>query len=309
MRCGAVVVALLAGLCAAAPRARASDESSWPRTLTPHFELRHESVWLPPGFVISLESIHSRLSLDLAMFSPWMAQERIKLYLYATPQSYAAGRFQPPSWSNGLALYQAKTVIVYNEPSRRKLDSVLAHETTHLLFESYWGEAGKRPPAWLNEGLAMLEEADSPEHPESSDWYQMMLQLPQQRLYGLSSLFKITPTEDLSDGGKVTTWYAESYSVVYFLFREHSKLQFHTFVSDLREGKTLEQALWLVYRYHSLADFQKAWLAWLRRSTHARRPVLMGVSEESASPDAAGSEGQMKPIGQIDGFKPLKGGR
>ncbi len=303
--------AVLAAFLSLAAPARAAEESAWRQTLSPHFEVSHEGNWLPPAFLINVERIHSRLRLDLAMFSPWMAKERIKLYLYAGPDSYARGSFHPPAWSNGLAMYETRTVIVYDQPSRKKLLEILGHETTHLLFESYWGEVGKRPPAWLNEGLAMLEEADSAEHPERSDWYQMMTDLPGQQLYSIEQLARITPAEELTDKAKVTTWYTESYSIVHFLFRKHSKLQFKTFVSDLRDGKSLQQALWLVYRYRSVDDFQKAWLAWLRSPIHKERvSVALGAHppQEDASADAASADGA-KPIGFIPGFKPLKGGQ
>lgn len=307
--------AVIASIFLAAAQAQAGSESAWRQTLAPHFDVHHEANWMPPGFLIAVERIHSRLRLDLAMFSPWMAKERIKLFLYASPESYAKGTWHPPAWSNGLAMYETRTVIVYDQASRKKLDEILAHETTHLLFESYWGEVGKRPPAWLNEGLAMLEEADSAEHPESSDWYQMMVDLPGQQVYSIEALAKITPTEELTDKSKVTTWYTESYSVVHFLFRKHSKLQFKTFVSDLRDGKSLERSLWLVYRYRSLGDFQKAWLAWLNSPTHRKRvEVLMARQRGSgeggdAASGESGSEGAIKPIGAIEGFKPLKTGR
>lgn len=308
---------VIAGLAAAltlAGSAWAGPESSWPDTLSPHYDVHHEDVWLPPGFLIQIERVHSRLRMDLAMFSPWMAQERVKLYLYASPDSYAAGSFGAPAWSNGLALYESKTILMYDQTSRQKLYQILAHETTHILFESYWGEMHKRPPSWLNEGLAMLEEADSPMHPESSDWYLAMSQLPGQKLYSLDQLTQISPMGDLKDKSNIATWYTQSYSVVYFLFRTHSKLQFKTFVSDLREGTPLEKALWLVYRYHSIDDFEQAWLAWLEDPQHKQRIAAaqaMKASGKTLDTDFESSfnnNDDLKPIGGIDGFQPLKAG-
>ncbi|MDD5658130.1 MAG: hypothetical protein PHF00_12840, partial [Elusimicrobia bacterium] len=145
----------------------------WHETTSPHFSVSHEMPWTPPGFIMNLERMHSRLRMDLGMFSPWMARERVKLYLYRDARSYLGGEFHPPAWSNGLALYDLKAVAVPDNLDRAALMRVIGHEMTHLLFQSYWRQSGYQPPAWLNEGLAMLEE--EPERPERSVWFQSMV--------------------------------------------------------------------------------------------------------------------------------------
>lgn len=295
-------MAALAGLLAflGVFRCDAAESTNWNKALTPHFEIAHESSWMPPGFTIGLEKIHNRLRLDLAMFSPWMAKERLKLFLHTDQKSYVAGEFEPPAWSNGIAMYEKRTVVVYDQPSRPKLLEVIAHETTHLLFESYWGELGKEPPPWLNEGLAMLEEANA-QNPERSDWYRAMVELPSQRPMPLEDLVRINPTSDLgNDKDAVGVWYTQSYSIVHFLFRKHSKLQFKNFCSKLRDGKTVQEALWLVYRYQSIAKFEKAWQTWLKDPGHQKRLDSLPVAA-SLEP----VEQEKKQIGKISGFKPL----
>ena len=247
----------------------------WHTSLSPHFQVYHEKAFTPGGFSMALEKIHSRLRFDLSMFSPWMGKERLKLYLYQDRETYARGEFKPPYWSNGISMYEKRTVAVYDQADRRKLNEVIAHETTHLLFESYWGEVGRRPPSWLNEGLAMVEEAD-PQHPEESDWFRSMVRLPQVGYLPLPKLVEIVPTLHLkNDSDAVATWYVESYSLVYFLLRGHSRLQFKNFCAKLRDGTPLEQALWLSFRYKSLDRLEKDWLVWLRgpevRSALTRR--------------------------------------
>lgn len=283
----------------------AGADPSWQTTTCPHFEVYHEGPWLPPGATMKLERIHGRLRLDLSMFSPWMAKERVKLYLYKTRKSYVAGKFEPPSWSNGIAMYEIRTVAVYDQPSPKKLFEVVGHETTHLLFESYWGEVGKQPPSWLNEGLAMLEEADYMDRPETSDWYQLMAELPGKSLIPFSALTRIRPTEDLKDDkDKVALWYTESYSVVHFLFRKHSKLQFKTFVSYLRDGKSTQEALWLAYRYQTADKFEKAWLDWLRDPQHKKRIERLWNSP-SASLSLGLGEGDKFGFKRMQGFGPI----
>lgn len=221
---------------------------------------------------MGLERLHGRLRLDLAMFSPWMSKERLRVYLYRDRQAYAGGQFKPPPWSNGVSFYEQRTVVVYDQPDRRKLLDIIAHETTHLLFESYWGEMGRKAPSWLNEGLAMVEEAE-PGRPEASEWHRSMQTLPARGYLNLADLVRINPTADLGDDkAKVERWYVQSYSVTYFLLRKHSRLQFKSFCAKLRDGADVDQALWSAFRYQSLAHLQKAWLDWLRL-----RPVSQGA--------------------------------
>lgn len=295
-----MLAALLSAVFAASAQAAPQEPFRWRQTTSPHFQVHHEDHWLPGGALMSLERLHGRLRLDLSMFSPWMAKERVELYVYKTRRSYVAGRFEPPAWSNGVAMYRTRTVAVHDQPNAKKLFEVISHETTHLLFESYWGENGKTPPSWLNEGLAMLEEAESAASPETSDWYQLMVELPRKPILRIEALAQINPTTDLSnDKDKVAQWYTQAYSVVHFLFRKHSKLQFKTFVSNLRDGRELKDALWLSYRYQTVEKFEKAWLAWLKDPSHLRK-----IERAYARP-AAGSLGLQE--GEKLGFKRMNG--
>ena len=159
---------LLALWVAVTAAATDGDPPRWHQTLSPHFDIQHEAAFSPAGLTLELEKLHNRLRLDLSMFAPWMAKERITLNVYANQQSYLRGRFKPPSWSNGVAFSQLRTVVTYWGQGPKGF-SVLGHETTHLLFEGWWAESGKTPPVWLNEGLAMLEETGEA-GADKSDW-------------------------------------------------------------------------------------------------------------------------------------------
>lgn len=281
--------ALLAVLLVVPARAARDGQSwDWRQSQTPHFVVNHQDSWLPAGFTMGAERVHSRLRMDLGMFSPWMAKEKINLYVYRDHASYLAGEFAPPKWSNGLAVYDRKAVVMPSMKDSRKLLSIMAHETTHLLFDSYWHEVHRTPPAWINEGLAMLEEAESPERPETSVWYQQMTVVDPKRFPDLATFFGITPTKDLhNDNTAVGEWYIQAYSVTHFLLRKHSRLQFKSLCSQLRDGKPIADALWLTYRYKKVTDLDKKWRAWLADPMHKRRVAALteaartGVDEEA----------------------------
>jgi hypothetical protein len=267
-----------------ASAACAAGSVRWQETVSPHFVVRHESPWTPPGFVLSLEKIHNRLRMDLSMFSPWMAKERLSLYLYKSRETYLAGEFEPPAWSNGLAFASRKLVVVHGQKEHKKLMEVISHETTHLLFEGYWAEAGKRPPTWLNEGLAMMEESALQSDPARTDWYQSMAYWPRESIIPLREFMDISPTKDLQSGSdkRVAAWYVEAYSLVYYLYRQHSRLQFKNFCAQLRIGRGVEESFWTVYRYRSLNDLERGWRKWLADPVHRRR-VEKALGSASAS--------------------------
>jgi len=302
---------IAAGVLLAARLAAAAPERgwNWRETTSPHFLVEHEMPWAPPGFVMNLERMHSRLRMDLGMFSPWMAKERLKLYLYKDSKSYLAGEFAPPSWSNGLALYELKAVAVPDNPDRKALLRVIRHETTHLLFESYWRETGKEPPSWLNEGLAMMEEDDSPEHPERSPWFQNMVLAKPSAFLPLERFFAMNPAKDMQNKNLIWDWYVQAYSMAYFLYRNHQRLQFKSFCAELRDGKSVEASLWRSYRYHGLPALQKAWRRWLTQSD-LRNKVQAALNEIPAEPQAEKGKSQeafsSPKFSAMKGFKSLR---
>lgn len=254
--------------------------TEWRETMTPHFRIRHQNNWLPPGFTLDIERIHSRLRMDLGMFSPWMGRERLNLYVYRDQRSYVRGEFSPPAWSNGVALFDLKAVALPASPDRRKMLQVTAHETTHLLFEGFFRERGRQPPVWVNEGLAMLLEAESAGKPESSEWYQGMVSMDPSEFPPIERFLRVTPTRDMAKAsqGTVGRWYVQAYSLVHFLLRRHSRLQFKSFCAELRDGRPAAEALWKVYRYRSLNDLDRRWRQWLADPAHRRRALAAAAS-------------------------------
>ncbi|MFA6004595.1 MAG: hypothetical protein WC881_11065 [Elusimicrobiota bacterium] len=288
-------------------RAQEAQGWQWHETLTPHFAIAHEMPWPPSGLVMDLEKMHNRLRMDLGMFSPWMAKERIKLYLYRDAKSYLSGEFHPPIWSNGLALFEKKAVAVPDNPDRKALLRVVGHETSHLLFNGFWREAGKEPPAWINEGLAMLEESDYSDHPERSLWYQAMVAAQPKAFLPTEQFFALSPAKDLRDQDTIGEWYVQAYSLVHFLYRKHQRLQFKDFCERLRAGDTLDHSLWLAYRYKDRETLEKAWKRWLALPEHGKRAASAQIAAAAAAPPAK-PKGSFAPstITPMKDFKSLR---
>ncbi len=299
----------VAWILAAALAAQASAQSSsqrgweWRETLTPHFRILHQSTWLPPGLTMGLERIDFRLRMDLGMFSNWSGKGRANVYLYKDIPSYVSGEFSPPPWSNGVAIYDKNAVAIPAMKETTQLLRVLAHENTHLIFVKYFREGHRDPPSWVNEGLAMLEEADSPDKPETSAWFQNMVAMSSKSWFPMEQFFALNPTKDLHDDKTlVANFYVQAYSVTNFLVRKHSHLQFKEFCDQLRDGKTAADALRLAYHFRDVNDFERRWRSWLADPTLKRRVDMLSAAQRSQSDGVVDQAGQSAGGGSFKGF-------
>jgi len=256
----------------------ARAQEAWHESRSLHFNLLHEDRLVPVGYLPGLEKLYSRLRMDLAVFSPWMEKERLKVYLYAGQESYMSGDFKPPKWSDGLSVYEKKVVVTYvHEDDLYRFFPVVAHEFSHLLFGLFWGKADRRPPIWLNEGMAMLGETSAVGPVESSDWYLNMLAWPRKEFLPLDRFILLHPAVDYKglrpDDRRVCVWYTQAFSLVYYLYRGHTRLQFKDFCTRLRDGYSFESALQSSYHIRDLNVLENDWRTWLGSPKERSRPT------------------------------------
>jgi hypothetical protein len=183
-----------------------------------------------------------------------MTDKKIDVYLYASRDSFLKGRFNPPPWSGGLmADSDGQKVLAVFEP----LDtSVAAHELTHLYFHTYFDEKSVSPPAWLDEGLAVMLQDEAMTLPDPREKGPVLLgSIP------MKTFMQSRPAQD-TPSASVTGWYLQAHSVVRFLRRGHIEASFTEFCRKLRDGVDAETALRDVYGYADVDAFEQAWLKW-----------------------------------------------
>ncbi|MEF3280176.1 MAG: hypothetical protein K6357_04335 [Elusimicrobiota bacterium] len=210
-----------------------------------------------------MERIYNLMNLNLSFFSPWMTREKTKIYIYSSYENYINGEFKPPKWSRGLAYYEKKTIVVYKSEKKDSIFPTITHELTHLYFESYFAQALKYPPLWLNEGLAVYMEDKAYE--DESPWEKALKYSPKSSYLKFSSFFK-TDLNSIKNDNDIANWYLQAYGIVRYLYTPQKKLLFIRFCSDLLKGKDFNKSLWENYRIIDYDDFEKKWFNWLESS-------------------------------------------
>ena len=192
----------------------------------------------------------------------WLWDKRVKIYIYPDHSSFIKATGQP-QWSQGMADYQEKQIVSYAW-SKGFLDSLLPHEMAHLIFRDFVGFTGEIP-LWLDEGVAQwAEEAKRPQMKEivknSFKQGKMLLvddlmKLDIRRLKDIRKVY-IRPTRTrkgkqgilfLTADSLVNAYYLGSVSLVGFLIEKYGSQKFAIFCRQLRDGKSVEEALRFAY--------------------------------------------------------------
>ncbi|MFA5147379.1 MAG: hypothetical protein WC515_08385 [Candidatus Omnitrophota bacterium] len=206
----------------------------------------------------------------------WMWERRVKIYIYPDHASFIKATNQP-NWSHGMADYRTKQIVSFTW-STGFLESLLPHEMAHLIFRDFVGFKGE-VPLWLDEGVAQwAEEAKRGDMKRSvKQLYEedtllslrdmMKLRLmdirDQSRTYILSTITKKGERASLILGtdNLITIYYLQSVSLVGFLIERYGSDSFAEFCRQLRDGKSLQDALSFAYptRIQNLNELEKRW--------------------------------------------------
>jgi len=222
-------------------------------------ETKHFYIFAEEGINIEeiakkIEILHGEIMLDLISFSPWTRDEKVSVYLAKTALRYQEIS-KRPIWSGGAANLRERKIYLYESD---EWYSILAHELTHIYFDSFFGGYDKSP-LWLSEGMAVyIQVKASQKYP---NWLKEYIgKLKEGSYYQLSDLMKIKTLDD-ADEKSVKLWYAQSFSIVYFLLSIQRGDTFYQFCKKIKEGHSVSRALLESYGkpYTSIASLESAW--------------------------------------------------
>jgi hypothetical protein len=198
--------------------------------------------------------------------------EAIDIYIYAD-ETDAQAALEPAGrlWADGRADPALNLVILSVAPdleARLNLEHTMPHELTHLLIYQITGQQSAQVPSWLNEGLAVMSQAQT--DPQFQD--SLAAARDAGKLLPLVSLCGPFP----ADQAQAQLAYAESESVVRYLQQQYTnagvlKLLAAYAASGVTCEAGVEHGLNL-----SLADLEKGWQSAIARPT----PAPLGLAAQ-----------------------------
>lgn len=200
----------------------------------------------------TLEKIFTTVMDKTALYS-FKPKENYRAVIYRTQEEYRAKTGQP-EWSGGMKL--GRGVFTFEQYD---VDSVLAHEITHIIFGEFM-EGQEQKYRWLNEGLAMYIEAHFEPGKQVNDiqaaWVSRMREVP---ILTLDEILRFKPYSEKARD--VELWYATVADFTAFLIQNGGAFNFSLFLKQLREGGSVDQALTQAYpgKYRSMEELYAVW--------------------------------------------------
>ena len=201
----------------------------------------------------------------LEMARKWLGEvepawnPRCDIYLHATAQDYSRATGVPansPGHSTfhieGGRVFARRIDLHCDDPNM--LSAVLPHEATHVVLA---GKFGDQPvPRWVDEGVAVLTE---PREKVERHLRNLPQYRQDQQLFSVRQLMQLN---DYPEPRYVSSFYAQSVSLVEFLATEKGPETFTRFVREgMRSG--YEAAL---RRYYGFQDFNELEQRWRRHA-------------------------------------------
>jgi len=276
----------------------------WNTLTSSHYDVYYESSWPPSGIVMSMERVYSKQRMNLSSFAAFQDNEKLKVYIYKSKQSFLNSSRNPPSWAQALALYGGKerTLLMYDMKDSAKMRNTIAHESTHIILHHFF-EKNKQQlpiPDWFNEGMATMVEdsvSDGSAWSTSLEYFKVSKFMPLDQM-----LYSKAGTNTESEAASI--WYLEAFSLVKFLNRPEKKIQFSEFARALRDQTPLKSALETNYRYRDIAEFEQAWRTWLSSFKKKNESGNSTFSSSEFTPfrtDFSGFSSKTSPFHPIDG--------
>lgn len=153
-------------------------------------------------------------------------------------EAFFGGLADIPTWLQGLAIPERSLVIIRLRRTGsypyKDVGSVAEHELVHLLLFEGAAPHAHRLPRWFHEGTAMLLAREW----RFGDRWNLFSAAMGARLLPLSAIDRNFPRD--TNGAHAA--YAEAFSFVRYLVREHGQPVLSGMLKGVREGATLEAA-------------------------------------------------------------------
>lgn len=179
------------------------------------------------------EAAYTRIMTDTGLNS-FMPRGLYQIVVYGTQDEYRKKTGQP-DWSGGVAVGNA----IYTYSSAR-VDAVLSHEVTHLIWFEYMGRVNP-DHRWVNEGLAVFQENKAVGSRGQGDLFSSVRGTMRSQTIPMDQMIRLVPATERAY--EVSLWYAQAESMVRFMIERGGRIGFSQFLGALRFDKNLDQAV------------------------------------------------------------------
>jgi hypothetical protein len=198
-----------------------------------HFKVKAYGQDTVLGVSATAEAAYTRIMTDTGLNS-FMPRGLYQVVVYGTQDEYRKKTGQP-DWSGGVAVGNA----IYTYSSAR-LDSVLSHEVTHLIWFEYMGRVNP-DHRWINEGLAVHQENKAVGSRGQGDMFSSLRGQMRSQTIPMDQMIRLVPATERAY--EVSLWYAQAESMVRFMIERGGRIGFSQFLGALRYDKNLDQAV------------------------------------------------------------------
>lgn len=218
---------------------------------TLHFTIKgySENQIRPIG--VTAETLYSKIGNDTGLYS-FLASGSYTIVVYQDRDEYLR-KTRLPNWSRAVTSGGA----IYTYPDA-DLETNLAHEMTHLLFNSYMKD--KAPELrWMNEGLAMYEEIAAVSDSERVTFQRGQITNLRSTKMPFSQMVFFTPITE--ERRRVDAWYQQVHSVVAFMLAQGSAINFGSMLNAIKNGSDIDAAIANNYpgKFRNFNDVESSW--------------------------------------------------
>lgn len=234
-------------------------EGFFSATARPYVLYREYSP-LTDDFKTLVLKMHSSLLKNITPFSVLTDVKRILLMLFKNKSSYTSYANRP-DWSAGAANILAQYIYLMEN---RNFKSNFMHELTHIYFDGFFEPSSA--PLWLSEGFAVYVQSLY-QSPAENEWLNnFRLKFAREEYIDFKDFTEVSSLLGY-EKEEVAMWYAQSYSVVKFLFERYGKDDFYQFSKNLKDGMPLGRAMFRSYGMplNTAAALESAWQSNLRK--------------------------------------------
>jgi hypothetical protein len=216
-----------------------------------HFLVKAYGTSQSRTYADTAEAAYTRIMTDTGLYS-FRPRELYRIVIYGTQDEYRKKTGQP-EWSGGVSVGNA----IYTFVSPR-MEGVLSHEMTHLIWFEYMGRSVS-DHRWVNEGLAVFEEAKALGEKGQSDLFSVLRGNLRAQPLSMENMIHLVPATERAY--EVSLWYAQAESMTRFMIERGGRIGYSSFLTALREGRSFDSAIGSGFpgQFTSLADVEAQW--------------------------------------------------